>query len=252
MFKTILIDDEKLAIKRLERLLGKHNDVFEIIGEASNGAEGLALVDQLQPDLIFLDIEMPGMNGFEMLARLSYMPRVVFATAFEEYAIRAFEENSIDYLLKPIEESRLKLTIEKLHKTVAAPSATDYNKQLMSMLEQFKPRKEMVSVPVRVGDRIFLIRMEEIVRFEAEDKYVYLYLADDKRYLTDYTLSALSEKLPADFVRVSKSVIVNRRYIHEVQKYFNGRYVLCLSDKARTQVTSGSAFSEKVKQLIEF
>src|SRR6218665_3218595 len=112
-FKTILIDDEPLAISRLKRLLGEY-EAIQVIAEAVNGREGLEKIEDLRPDLIFLDIEMPLMSGFEMLSRLTYMPVVVFATAFDQYAIKAFEENSIDYLLKPVEKDRLGKTIEKL------------------------------------------------------------------------------------------------------------------------------------------
>ena len=104
--KTILIDDEPLALSRLRRLLEKHSDVFLIISEAKNGAEGLVEIDRHHPDVIFLDIEMPLLNGFEMLSKLTKMPLVIFSTAYDQYAIRAFEENSVDYLLKPIENER--------------------------------------------------------------------------------------------------------------------------------------------------
>ncbi|WP_310587864.1 LytR/AlgR family response regulator transcription factor [Emticicia agri] len=116
MFKTILIDDEPLAISRLKRLLSHYSAVISIIDEAHNGQEGLEKIEAQKPDLIFLDIEMPLMTGFEMLANLSYMPKVIFSTAYDQYAIRAFEENSVDYLLKPIEAERLEKTIEKLKK----------------------------------------------------------------------------------------------------------------------------------------
>ncbi len=112
--RTIIIDDEQLALNRLRRLLSDYAEVFDIIAEGHNGAEGLAMVDQYTPDLIFLDIEMPLLNGFEMLAKVGKMPMVVFATAYDQYAIRAFEENSVDYLLKPIENERLQKTIEKI------------------------------------------------------------------------------------------------------------------------------------------
>ena len=146
MLKTILIDDEPLAISRLRRLLTKFADTFDIIGEAKNGQEGLDLIEVLQPDVIFLDIEMPVLNGFEMLSKLNYMPLVVFATAFDQYAIRAFEENSIDYLLKPIEAERLEKTVEKLKKFHQKPTDNPFNANLLHVLEQLKPKKETHSI----------------------------------------------------------------------------------------------------------
>jgi two-component system LytT family response regulator len=248
-YRTLLIDDEKLAIKRLTRLLSDHEDKIEITGEAYNGADGLHLIELLKPDLIFLDIEMPVLNGFEMLSRLTHIPIVVFVTAFEAYAIRAFEENAIDYLLKPVEKERLQLTIQKLGKMFS--HTIDYNRQLMQLIEQFKPKKDLISIPVKTGERILLIRLEEIAHFEAEDKYVYLNTADNKKYLIDYTLATLEEKLPANFIRTSRSTIINRMYIKEIQKYFSGRYVVLLNDKAQTKITSGLSYADKVRSLLE-
>jgi two-component system LytT family response regulator len=250
-YTTILIDDEKLAVKRLARMLDAYTDTITIVGEAYNGQEGQKRIDELKPDLIFLDIEMPLLNGFEMLAQLHYMPVVVFVTAFEAYAIRAFEENSIDYLLKPVEKERLQVTIEKLKKLRSDNKTIDYNQQLFQVIEQLKPRKELISIPVKIGERILLIRLEEIVYFEAEDKYVYLHTHEDKKYLIDYSLSALEEKLPPFFIRASRSIIVNQRCIKEIQKYFSGRYVLLLTNKTQTKITSGLSYADRIRALME-
>jgi two-component system LytT family response regulator len=207
----------------------------------------------MQPDLIFLDIEMPLLNGFEMLGQLTYMPIVVFATAFEEYAIRAFEENSIDYLLKPIEKERLDRTIKKLRLMQLNQQIPAYNRQLLQLIEQLKPRpkKEITSIPVKIGERILLIRLDEIAYFEAEDKYIYLHTHDHKKYLIDYSLSGLEEKLPALFIRVSRSVVINQQYIGEIQKYFSGKYIILLTDKAQTKITTGLSYADKVRSLLE-
>ena len=147
MFKTLLIDDEKLAISRLERLLSKYENTFEIIGRASNGAEGLSMVETLCPDLIFLDIEMPVMTGFEMLSHLTFVPLVVFATAYDEYAIKAFEENSIDYLLKPIETERLDKTVQKLQNwkaSVTQEKPNQFDKNILVYVKTLKRAKQLV------------------------------------------------------------------------------------------------------------
>jgi two-component system LytT family response regulator len=250
-YTTLLIDDEKLAVKRLARLLENYAETIKVTGEAFNGLEGQKLIEQLKPELIFLDIEMPVLNGFEMLAQLQYMPVVVFVTAFEAYAIRAFEENSIDYLLKPVEKERLQLTVEKLKKLKVDNKAIDYNQQLFQAIEQLKPRKELISIPVKMGDRILLIRLEEIVYFEAEDKYVYLHTLEDKKYLIDNSLSSLEEKLPVGFIRTSRSVIINQHYVKEIQKYFSGRYVLLMNNKAQSKITTGLSYADKVRALLE-
>lgn len=254
--RTILVDDESLAISRLRRLLDKHRDAVDIIGEAPNGAEGLTLIEAERPDLIFLDIEMPLLNGFEMLSRLTAMPMVVFATAFNQYAIRAFEENSIDYLLKPIEAERLNRTIQKI-KTLTERSETAQTTQnpmtesVMRLLAQMQPKKEVYSISVKTGEKIKLIPLSDIAYFEAEDKYVFLSTVDGQKFLTTYTLTTLNEKLPDTFVRVSRSVMVNRHKIVEIHRHFDGKFMLAMSDKKGTKLTSGSTYGDAVRQLME-
>ncbi|WP_461148638.1 LytR/AlgR family response regulator transcription factor [Spirosoma pulveris] len=254
--KTLLIDDEPLAISRLRRLLSKHCDSIDIIGEALNGAEGLTLVESLQPDLIFLDIEMPLLNGFEMLSRLTTMPMVVFATAFDQYAIRAFEENSIDYLLKPIEAERLARTIQKIRTLVervdgGQPVSNPMSESVMRLLAQMQPKKEIYSISVKTGEKIKLVPLSDIAYFEAEDKYVFLSTLDGQKFLTTYTLTTLDEKLPDTFVRISRSVMVNRLKISEVHRHFDGKFLLAMGDKKGTKLTSGSTYTDTVRQLLE-
>lgn len=258
---TLLIDDESLAVSRLRRLLDKHRDTFEVIGDAPNGAEGLIQIEAKQPDLIFLDIEMPLLNGFEMLSRLTTMPLVVFATAFDQYAIRAFEENSVDYLLKPIEADRLARTAQKLrslvergttnHSEPTMASVSTATDNVMRLLAQMQPKKEIYSISVKTGDKIRLVPLSDIAFFEAEDKYVFLATVDGQKFLTTYTLTTLAEKLPDTFVRVSRSVMVNRHKISEVHRHFDGKFLLAMSDKKGTKLATGSTYGETVRQLME-
>lgn len=254
-FKTLLIDDEPLARARLRRLLNQFEATFDINGEASNGAEGLALITELRPDVIFLDIEMPLMNGFEMLAQLTYMPMVIFATAYDQYAIQAFEENSIDYLLKPVEMERLAKTVDKLKKLAVTNERKEFdnqfNQNLLQLINQLKPKKELHAISVKYADKILLIPLEDISYFEAEDKYVFLATKEGQKYLTSYTIAVLEEKLPPHFTRVSRAAILNSHHIKEIQKHFDGKYILALTDKKATKITSGQSFSENVRQLFE-
>lgn len=262
MFKTILIDDEPLAISRLKRLLSHYSSVINIIDEAHNGQEGLEKIEAQKPDLIFLDIEMPLMTGFEMLSNLSYMPKVIFSTAYDQYAIRAFEENSIDYLLKPIEPERLEKTIEKLKKLEEKKEDNSLNANLLQLLEQFKNKEENQRTPaqkqtaahsisVKSGERILFIPLTDISYFEAEDKYVFLNTTDGKQYLTNYTITSLEEKLPENFVRVSRASIVNSHLIKELQKYFNGKYLVVMRDSKVTKIETGSTYGDNLKRLME-
>ncbi len=255
--RTILIDDEQLALDRLRRMLGNYGGVFDIIAEAHNGAEGLELIEKHKPDLIFLDIEMPLLNGFEMLARVSAMPMVVFATAYDQYAIRAFEENSVDYLLKPIENERLQKTVEKIKtrteskEEAQAEEAKDfYSQNLLKLLEEIQPKQEMHALSVKSGERILLIPLTEVSHFEAEDKYVFLNTLDGQQYLINHTLTSLAEKLPPHFLRVSRSAILNTHQIAEIQRYFDSKYLLVLRDRKATSLQSGSTYGNAIRQLL--
>ncbi len=242
MWKTIIIDDEQLARQRIKRLL-KQYDHIEIIGEAENGGEGLTLIDSLKPDLIFLDIEMPVLNGFEMLSRLKHEPKVVFTTAYDQYAIKAFEEGSIDYLLKPIELERLDKTIKKLKQTNLASSTVP----LAELIQQIQGKKTLKTLTVKLGDKILLIKLADIVHVQAEDKYVFLHTIDGKKHLTDYTLSVLEEKLPEEFLRIHRSEMINTEYIKEIRKGFNGALIFVLNDLNETRATSSRSNSENLR-----
>ena len=241
-WKTIIIDDEQLARQRLVRLLRSY-DEFEIIGEAENGVDGLKIINQLNPDLIFLDIEMPVLNGFEMLARLERQPKVVFVTAYDQYAIKAFEEDSIDYLLKPVEALRLEKTIKKLRQTQLYADKLPIE-ELMLRLQL---KKTVKTLTVKIGDKILLIKLNDIVYIEAEDKYVFLHTADGKKHLTDYILSILEDKLPEQFVRIHRSAIINSDCIKEIRKGFNGALVFILNNPTETRITSSRSNGELLR-----
>ncbi|WP_316786722.1 LytR/AlgR family response regulator transcription factor [Pedobacter frigiditerrae] len=242
MWKTIIIDDEQLARQRIKRLLTQYDEI-EIIAEAENGAEGLEIIESLKPDLVFLDIEMPVLNGFEMLAKLKHHPKVVFTTAYDQYAIKAFEEGSIDYLLKPIEIERLDKTIKKLKQTNLAPAQVP----IEELIRQIQGKKSIKTLTVKLGDKILLIKLDDIVHIQAEDKYVFLHTVDGKKHLTDFTLSTLEEKLPEEFLRIHRSEIINTEYIKEIRKGFNGALIFVLNNADETRVTSSRSNSEALR-----
>lgn len=252
MFTTLLIDDEPIALGRLKRLLTQFDDLIEVVGEALNGLEGIQKIETLRPNLLFLDIEMPQMTGFEMLSRLSYMPMVVFVTAYDQYAIKAFEENSIDYLLKPVEKERLAKTMDKLRNLRPEQEQTLSQESLRQLIGSMVPKKEMHSISVKSGDKILFVPLSDISFFQAEDKYVLLNTVDNKQYLMNYTITSLEEKLPSNFVRVSRSTIVNSAKIREMERYFTGKYMIVMLDQKQSKIESGSAYQENVKRLMEF
>ncbi|MDJ1505449.1 LytTR family DNA-binding domain-containing protein [Xanthocytophaga agilis] len=249
IYRTILVDDEPLAIQRLRGLLQKYDTFFQVVGEASSGNAALQLIEQYKPDIVFLDIEMPEMNGFELLQKLTHIPMVIFATAYDAYAIKAFEENSVDYLLKPIEEERLAKTVEKIKNLKSTPQYSI--SQLNQLLTQFIPKKEIFSLTVKCGDRFMVIPLEDVSYFQADDRYVFLYTLGSQHYITDLTISMLEEKLPEYFIRISRSVIVNYKQVREIQRYFAGKLVVLMRDKTESRLQTGSHYLNNLKKRME-
>lgn len=247
LFKTIVIDDEPAARRLMKSLLADYADTIEIIGEAGNGREAIEKIHSLRPDLIFLDIQMPDLTGFEVIEQLSYKPNIIFTTAYEQYAIKAFESFSIDYLLKPIKEERLEQSIRKLNEFGKIPGPGFDVSGLQDIIRQLQAPPKATALPVKIGDRIILLRFEQIAYMEAEDKYVYIHTTEGVKHLTDHSLTTLSEKLPDQFYRIQKSYIINKDRIREMHRHFNGRYLFILDDKAGTRLTSGRTYNEAIR-----
>lgn len=241
-----MIDDEPAARRLMKNLLTAYHDTVMVIDEAGNGREAIEKIEALKPDLIFLDIQMPDLTGFEVIERLSHKPSIIFTTAYEQYAIKAFETFSIDYLLKPIKEERLEQSIQKL-KSFGRISNTIDVSGLQEIIRQFQLPAKASALPIKTGDRIILLRYENIVYMEAQDKYVYIYTTDGNKHLTDNTLANLSEKLPSQFYRIQKSYIINKDKIREMHRHFNGRYLFIMEDKAGTRLTSGRTYHDSIR-----
>jgi len=250
MHQTIIIDDEQPARLRLRRLLSNYKEKINIVAEADCGQQAIELIEAHQPDVIFLDIQMPDMTGFEVLAALTYQPLVIFTTAYEQYAIKAFENYSIDYLVKPFGAARFEKAIQKLEKLGRSSATVDYGK-LEQLVKDLKPTKVTTTFPVKVGDKILLIDFENIAYFQAEDKYVRVHDKKGKSYLGDWSLGQLTKELPDLFIRVHRSYMVNKEMIREVRKFFKGKFVLTLNDEQRTSITTGGTYSETVGELLK-
>ncbi len=249
-FKALVVDDEPAARRLMKRMLDDHADSVEIVGEAGNGGEAVRLIKELKPDVVFLDIQMPDFTGFEVLEKLDSKPNIIFTTAYEQYAIKAFENFSIDYLLKPIKEERLAQSLEKMKEFGKLNQPVDVL-NLREMIEQIKAPKKATAIPIKIGDRIILLRYENITHFEAHDKYVFIFTHDGQKHLTDQTLTALAEKLPDQFLRVQKSFIINKEKIKEIHKHFNGRFVITMEDRTRTQIVTGLTFNESIRTALD-
>ena len=240
-YTAIIVDDERPARIMLRSLLEKHNEIIEIVEEAGNGKQAIELINEKNPDLIFLDIHMSDLNGFEVLAGITNNPMIIFTTAYDQYALDAFRHHSIDYLLKPIEGVRLDHSIQKLkafgiiNKNVNVPD-------LLKIFIQSQPKKEKVALPIKIGSKIILVRLSDIAFCESRNGYVSLISDSGKEYVTDYNLHELEEKLPHNFLRVQKSFIINKDKIKEIQKYFNNRLIFVLTDVNHSKITTGTSY----------
>jgi two-component system, LytTR family, response regulator len=246
VFKAIVIDDEPAARRLMKSLLEEHKDTVEVIAEAGSGREAIEKIEELKPGLIFLDIQMPDLTGFEVIEKLVHQPNIIFTTAYEQYAIKAFETFSIDYLLKPIKEERLQQSIGKLKQFGKVNPPIDIQ-GLQEIIQQFKAPQKATALPIKTGDRIILLRYENIVYLEAQDKYVFVFTHDGHKHLTDQSLTILAEKLPPQFHRIHKSYIINKDRIREMHRHFNSRYLFIMEDKSGTRLTSGRTFQDAIR-----
>lgn len=251
IFKTIIIDDEQPARSFIKELLQPYSNCIEIIGEATNGNEAVQLIKSLEPDLIFLDIQMPGKDGFEVLQSLKKIPLVVFCTAFDEHALTAFETNSIDYLVKPVSVERLNKTIEKLKGLSNTKEQEKIEKMIHSIIST-KLTDTPTTFPVKIGDRVVFLKMSEIAFLKAKDKYVEIHTIMDKAYILEQSLNTLEIKLPANFRRVQRAFIININHITEIRKYSPAKYVILLDDVCKTKIITGRSYSMKVNKLVKF
>jgi two-component system LytT family response regulator len=240
--RAYLVDDEPLAIERLQRLLGSFQNL-RIAGSATDPAQALEFLTANSIDILFLDIQMPGMNGFELLSRLPEQPLVIFTTAFDEYALRAFEVNSIDYLLKPVEAEQLERALTKLNRLQQTPRPDwQRNPDLPALLKQLAASLKggQLDYPhriaSRVGERISFLDLDAVTHFVAQDKLTYA-VVGGHRHSVDQTIVELERRLdPARFLRIHRSALVNVDCIHEVNSWFAGKVVLTLKDAQHTQL----------------
>lgn len=238
MYKALIIDDERLARNELKKLLAEHTDIT-IIGEASNADEGIEKIEMLAPDLIFLDIQMPGKSGFAMLEELDRAPHVIFTTAYDEFALKAFEVNALDYLMKPIEPKRLADAIQKLaaaeEKEAAAALASGY-RAILSESDQ---------VFVKDGERCWFVKLGEVRLFESVGNYAKVFFGANKPLILK-SLNALEERLDEKlFFRANRKHIINLRMIDKVEPFFNGGLILDLKGGEKIEVSRRQAVKFK-------
>jgi len=242
--RAIIIDDERLARKELNNLLENYPEI-EIVDQAVNADEALEKIIQLDPELIFLDIQMPGKTGFELLEELEKVPKVIFTTAYDEFAIKAFDVNALDYLLKPIQEERLKDAITKVL-AVQASALAERAQEGVSEIKQQLGMNDQVFV--KDGDRCWFISLKEIRLFESDGNYIKVYFNNVKPMIHK-SLNALDEKLDErSFFRASRKYIINLSWIETIETWFNGGLLVQLKGGEKIEVSRRQAarFKEKM------
>jgi two-component system LytT family response regulator len=228
--KAIVIDDERLARQELRNMLADYPDI-EIVDEAGNVQEGLEKIDRHNPDIIFLDINMPGKTGFDLLQELDRSPYVIFTTAYDEYAVKAFEVNALDYLLKPIDPKRLADAIHKVGEQV------NKEKQAVQEAAQKSRLSEHDQVFVKDGDRCWFVRLGDIRLFESVGNYAKVFFGNNKPLILK-SLNALEQRLDEKvFFRANRKHIVNLRMVEKVESYFNGGLLLELKGGDKIEVS---------------
>jgi len=234
-----VVDDEPLAVNRLVRLLEDTGRV-EVACSSTDPIDALASLSNHEVDVLFLDIQMPGMNGFEMVGLLDPQPLVVFTTAFDRYALQAFEVNSIDYLLKPVEEQRLARALDKAERLRSSAEPPPEWKTVLAKLAgalKNPPAAEFAErIASRVGDRIHILELAKVAYFFAKDKLTYA-ATEGKNYVVDHTIAELEEKLdPRRFCRIHRASLLNLAWAKEVDAWFGGRCLVRLKDAKGTEL----------------
>jgi len=253
--RAYMVDDEPLALKRLRRLLQAGGRV-EVVGGTTDPAAALEFLLNEAVDVLFLDIQMPGMNGFELLARLPAQPPVVFTTAYDEYALRAFEVNSVDYLLKPIEPPKLERALKKLELLRDAGGPGEARAQLQSLMARLAgalsqaPREADERICSRAGDRVLFVEVEKITHFFSEDKLTYA-ATEARNYVVDQTISELEKRLgPKGFARVHRATLVNLRLVDELYRWFGGRMLVRMKGQNRAELTVARDHVRSLKERL--
>jgi len=233
--KALIVDDERLARTELKRLLSSFKEI-NVVGEAVNADDALEKINELKPDLLFLDIQMPGKSGFDMLEELDAVPTVIFVTAYDEYALKAFEYNALDYLLKPIEPKRLEETVNKLIEKKRKKTMGELDKDFLTEGDQ---------VFVKDGEKCWFVKLETVRLFESEGNYVRIYF-DDNKPLILRTLNYLDERLDnKTFFRANRKHIVNLKWIASIEPWLNGGLLVKLKDGQKVEVSRRQAIKFK-------
>ena len=247
MQKVIIIDDEAAGRMLIRQYLEQYPTLI-VVGEANNGVDAVRLINEFRPDLIFLDIQMPGLSGFEVLGHLDEIPQIIFSTAYDQYALQAFEVHAVDYLLKPYTRDRFAQAVQRITdpRTNNLQKIQPLAESLMTTVTTGMPDRYPEKILVQTGNRLVTVAVSDILRIEAEGDYATLVTAKS-RHLSNYGISALEAKLdPRQFIRVHRSDIINLHYIREIQKYPSSYDVILQNDDV---VRVSRSYMDKIREL---
>jgi DNA-binding LytR/AlgR family response regulator len=246
--RTLIVDDEAPARERLRKLLAQ-NDLVELIGEAEDGIKAVEMIEKKSPDLVLLDIQMPRLDGFGVIKMLQNPPLIIFVTAYDEYAIKAFEVNALDYLLKPFTKVRLERAIERAYQEFS--KRTDFSAKLDSLFQTLKEQPRYLErIAVRKGGRIFVINVANVDWIGSEGGLIFIHTKEEK-YITNYTLEELESRLnPNMFFRAHRSAIVNLTKIKEIIPWFAGSHRIRLTNGVEVDLSRGQA--KELRKIIKW
>lgn len=241
MKKVIIVDDEVSGRQLIKEYLQDFDDLV-LLGEANNGVDAVELINKFKPDLVFLDIQMPGMTGFDVLIHLDELPRIIFSTAYDQYALKAFEVHAVDYLLKPYTKERFEIAVKKSNQMDGNNKARPLAESLMMDTPKYPER-----ILVQTQNKLVTIALEEVIRIEAYGDYSKL-VTDDKTYVSNYGISTLEEKLnPSIFIRIHRSSIINLNKVKELNKYTKSYDVTMINEDV-VRVSRG--YMDNIKKLM--
>lgn len=245
-YRSVIVENEEHSRTRMRRLLLAFENELEIVGEAADGPAAVEVVKSSRPELLFLDIDLPGFNGFQVLEQLDYHPAVVFTTAFNEHALRAFDTFAVDYLLKPIDAEALARALGKLR--AMGFNQAQFSRAIEQLVESTGSRY-LSRVSCRIGDRTVLVKIGEVLYFQADHKYTSVQVASGE-YLIDVPLIELEQRLnPRDFVRIHRSTLVNVAWIAEIRRSYDGRQRVVLRDSKNTELVASRSYADNLRNL---
>src|SRR5436190_14176475 len=257
--RAVLVDDEQLARDELGYLLGRVGGI-EVIGQAGNGVEALTAIDRLRPDVVFLDVQMPGLTGFEVARRLvdgRAVSQIIFVTAYDQHAIEAFDVNAVDYLLKPVDQARLELAVDRTRRRIASDrpvaagnvNSADLEKIIQAVAERQSRRERLA---IKVGERFLLVQAEEIIYASLADEGITVVTSQHAGTSNYRTLDELHERLdPTVFWRVHRSHLVNINKIKEIVPWFSRNYILRMKDEKTTEIPVSRTQTRRLHEYLK-